>query len=305
MSLDQPYAGVSLYFSARDGLRLHARCYAAPASHRRPVLCLAGLTRNSRDFHDLAVALSTGPAARTVWALDSRGRGLSQFDENWRNYSIPNEMQDVVDLAIVAQLHGACIIGTSRGGLIAMVLAAVQPSIIGVVVLNDIGPVIGRDGLARIAGYAGRMPLPRSWNDAAELVAGMSRRYFPDVPAEQWGEVARAWFNEKNGMPAPGYDAAIGRTISVTAAPLPELWPQFMALSGVPMLAIRGANSDILSESIHAEMQRRHPDCANLLVHGQGHAPLLKDQPTIGAIARFLAATDAGEKVTGRAFNTT
>ncbi len=303
MSLDQQLQGTSHYFSARDGLRLHARCYEAPASRRRPVLCLAGLTRNSRDFHDLAVALSTGPAARTVWALDSRGRGLSEHDKNWRNYAIPVETQDAIDLAIVAGLHRASIVGTSRGGLIAMVLAAAQPSFIGAVVLNDIGPVIERDGLARIAGYVGRMPLPGSWKDAADLVAGMSQRQFPAVPPERWEEVARAWFNEKNGRPAPGYDPAIGRSIPVTAAPIPALWPQFMALSGVPMLAVRGANSDILSEATHLEMQRRHPDCASLVVAGQGHAPLLKDAPTIVAIARFLSTVDAGEEVSGRTFN--
>ena len=295
-------AGRSLWLSARDGLKLHARVYEAAGSRRAPVLCLAGLTRNSRDFHDLAVALSSGPAARTVYALDSRGRGLSAHDPDWKNYSIPVEMGDVIDLATVAGLHGATIVGTSRGGLIAMVLAAAMPGIIGAVVLNDIGPVIERDGLARIAGYAGRVPLPATWEAAARLVADMSKRQFPDVPEAHWGEAARAWFNEKDGRPAAGFDPAIAKSLSAAGAAIPELWPQFQALTNVPLLAIRGANSDILSEATLAAMQERHPNCAAVTVKGQGHAPLLKDTSTIAAIAAFAGAVDAGETVAGRMF---
>lgn len=302
MSIDRPAAGRSFYFSARDGLRLHARCYDAPGSRRPPLLCLAGLTRNSRDFHDLAMALSSGPAARSVWALDSRGRGLSEHDRNWGNYALPVEMQDAIDLVTIAGLHGAGIVGTSRGGLIAMIMAAAQPTIIGAVVLNDIGPVIEREGLARIAGYVSRLPVPTSWQEAGELVAQMSKAHFHNIAPETWMEVAKAWFNEKDGRPAPGYDPAIGKTIPVTSAPIPVLWPQFMALKHAPVLVVRGANSDILSEATEAEMQRRHPECAAIKVPDQGHAPLLKDTATIESIAAFLLAADAGEKISGRVF---
>lgn len=302
MSDGRDTAGRSLYFSARDGLKLHARIYEAPATRRPPVLCLAGLTRNSRDFHDLAVALSTGPDPRSVYALDSRGRGLSEHDRDWKNYSIPVEMQDVIDFATVAGLHGATVVGTSRGGLITMVLAAAQPTIIGAVVLNDIGPVIERDGLVRISGYVGRTPLPGTWAEAAQLVAGMSKRAFPAVPDAQWEAVARAWFNEKDGRPARGYDPKIGRTMSVDAAPIPQLWPQFMALAEVPLLVVRGEHSDILSAATVEEMLRRHPNSATMTVPGQGHAPLLMDRQSISAIARFIAAAEAGERIGGRNF---
>ena len=177
-----------------------------------------------------------------------------------------------------------------------------QPTTIGAVVLNDIGPVIERDGLARIAGYAGRMPLPGSWPAAGAMIADMSRKQFPDVSGQQWEDVARAWYNEKDGRPAPGYDPAIARSISVTATSIPQLWPQFQALTGVPMLVIRGENSDILSPATMVEMARRHPDCATLVVPHQGHAPLLKDQRSIAAIAQFVAAVEAGESVAGRDF---
>ena len=289
-------------FTSRDGLALHAQCYDAPSSPRPPVLCLAGLTRNGRDFHDLAMALSTGPNARRVYTLDSRGRGLSQYDREWRNYTIPIEMHDVIDFATVTGLHGATVIGTSRGGLIAMVLAAIQPTILRAVVLNDIGPVIERDGLSRIAGYVGRMPLPGSWAEAADIVAGMNQRGFPAIPKEQWIEIARAWFNESDGRPARGYDPNLGRTMSVKDGPAPTLWPQFEALGALPLLVIRGENSDILSAATVKEMQSRHADCSVLDVPGEGHAPFLKDNRSIGAITRFIAAVDSGERVADRDF---
>ena len=299
---DGGHGGIrKIEFSARDGLRLHGECHLAPGT-RRPVLCLAGLTRNGRDFNDLAAALSTGPDARCVYTLDSRGRGLSDSDPDWKNYTIAVEMQDVIDFAIVTGLHAATVIGTSRGGLIAMVLAAAQPTLLGAVVLNDIGPVIERDGLARIAGYVGRMPLPGSWKEAAEIVAGMSRRSFPHLPMEVWADVARAWFNEKDGRPVRGYDPNLSRTLSVKDGPVPELWPQFAALGKLPLMVIRGEHSDILSAATQSQMKARHDNCSTLLVPGEGHAPLLKDARSITAIQRFLLAADRGEPVGSRDF---
>lgn len=280
-------------FSARDGLRLHARHYPAPASARRPVLCLAGLTRNARDFHDLATALAgPGETTREVYALDSRGRGRSEHDRDWNNYSLAVELNDALDFMAMKGLHDAAVIGTSRGGLLAMLMSVMRPTTVGAVVLNDVGPVLEREGLARIVAYVGRMPLPKDWGEAAELVREMNRRHFPAVPDAQWEEFAHAWFNEENGLPTPGYDANISRALSFTDGPIPEMWPQFGALSRVPVLAIRGETSDLLSEKTLAEMRARHPRLTTLTVPGQGHAPLLKDAATISAIAEFLATTD-------------
>ncbi len=278
-----------IHFSARDGLRLYARHYPCPGSMNRPVLCLAGLTRNSRDFHDLASALT---GERDVYALDCRGRGLSEHDANWKNYTLLVEVNDALDFMAMKGLHDTTIVGTSRGGLIAMMMAVLRPCAIGAVVLNDIGPVIEREGLARIAAYAGRIPLPASWTEATSLVRELSERHFQGVPDSQWEEVARAWFNEKSGRPAPGYDANIAKAISALDGPIPELWPQFGALARVPVLAIRGENSDILSVKTLEEMRARHPHFSASTVMGQGHAPLLKDAPSISAISEFLANTD-------------
>ncbi|HET6322103.1 MAG TPA: alpha/beta hydrolase [Hyphomicrobium sp.] len=288
-----------IYYTSRDGLRLHGRRYPAPLGSKgaRPVLCLAGLTRNGRDFHDLAVALSRHPhAPRTVYTLDYRGRGLSDFDPEWRNYSISVEMLDVLDFVALTGLDDAAFIGTSRGGLITMLIAAAQPTAIGAVVLNDIGPVIEHDGLARISGYVGRVPLPYSWPDAARMVRDLNRRQFPAISEAVWEEAARQWYNEKNGKPAPGYDANLGNALSVLDGPIPALWPQFEALKRVPLMVLRGENSDILTAETVEEMRRRHPAMATVTVANQGHAPLLKDAPTIEAVRHFLSATDAGRQ---------
>jgi pimeloyl-ACP methyl ester carboxylesterase len=281
-------------FSARDGLRLYARRYPAKIkSGRRPVLCLAGLTRNCRDFHDIALALSQHlRAPRDVYSIDMRGRGLSEHDRDWLNYSVPVELQDVIDFMTMTGLHDAGIIGTSRGGLIAHMLAAAQPTRIGAVVLNDIGPVVETEGLIRIAGYVGRTPVPKNWGDAARVVLELSRRDFPGMTEASAEVFAHQLFNERNGKPAAGYDAKLSKCLSVLDGPMPALWPQFDGLKRVPVLVVRGANSDLLSRKTVEEMHHRHPHLSSIEVPGEGHAPLLHDAPTINAIAGFFGEAD-------------
>ncbi len=283
-----------LHFTTRDGLRLYARRYRAHRDGgRRPVLCLAGLTRNSRDFHVMAGALcGHAQTPRDVYTLDTRGRGQSEHDRDWRNYSVPVEMLDALDFMTCCELADVAVVGTSRGGLIAMVMAAAQPSAIGAVVLNDIGPVIETDGLLRIAGYVGRTPVPHSWEHAGQIAQELNHRQFPNVTAEGWREIARQWFNDKNGRPVPSYDPRLGRSLSVLEGPMPQLWPQFGALRRVPAMVIRGANSDLLSAETVARMAERHPSLVAHVVPGEGHAPLLHDAPTLDAIDAFLVNTD-------------
>jgi pimeloyl-ACP methyl ester carboxylesterase len=283
-----------VFFTSRDGLRLYARHYAAPGSRRRPAVCLPGLTRNSRDFHDLASHLSdpSNTAARSVWAVDYRGRGRSAHDPNAQNYSLQIELLDVLDLMTLAGLHDAAVIGTSRGGLLAMVMAAVRPTAIGAVVLNDIGPVIERSGLLRIVAYVGRIPLPATWSEATALVRDLNARQFPGVAEHLWEDLSRQWFNDDHGRPTHAYDQRLGATMSILDSEIPTLWPQFEALSSRPTLVLRGEHSDILSESTVREMRLRHPRLEAMTVSGQGHAPLLRERPTLLAIADFLARTD-------------
>jgi pimeloyl-ACP methyl ester carboxylesterase len=286
-----------IFFTSQDGLRLYARHYVAPPSLRRPVLCLAGLTRNSRDFHVLASFLSDprNPLSRDVYTLDYRGRGRSEWDKSWRNYALQVEMTDAIDLMTICGLSEVAVIGTSRGGLLAMVMACLRPTAIGAVVLNDIGPVIEREGLVRILAYVGRIPLPPTWDDATALVRDISIRSFPAVPEHQWPEIARQWFNDEHGRPTPAYDPELAKAMSVLDGPLPALWPQFEAMARLPVMAIRGELSDILAEQTLTEMRLRHPALVPVTVREQGHAPLLHDQTTLHAINDFLGAADPAE----------
>lgn len=284
-----------IFYTSHDGLRLYARHYAgAPAARRRPVVCIPGLTRNARDFHALASYLSdpANPQAREVYAVDLRGRGRSARDPNWRNYNVQVEMLDVLDLMTITGVQKPAIIGTSRGGLIAMLMATARPTSMGAVVLNDIGPVIERDGLTRIVAYTGRVPLPASWREAEALVENMNKRTFPALRADDWALVARDWFDDVNGQPAHSYDQNLAKTMSLFDGPAATFWPQFEALSYLPTLAIRGALSDVLSDQTLREMEIRHPRLDTLVVPGQGHAPLLREPGTHKAIADFLATAD-------------
>ncbi len=284
--------------TTRDGLKLYARHYPAAGSRLNPALCLPGLTRNSRDFHALATALSDpgSGAPRAVYTLDFRGRGLSDRDGEPKNYAVPVEAEDVIEVVAALGIAGAGIIGTSRGGLVAMVLAAMKPEILGPVVLNDIGPVLESTGLERIAGYVGKASMPgarpNTWAEAAATVKAIDQQQFPDISDAGWEAIARQRFNEADGRPVPGYDGAIGRSITLPEGPLPTLWPQFDAMSAIPVMVVRGALTDLLSEETVAEMGRRHPGLAVTSVAGQGHAPLLEDASTISAISRFLSLAD-------------
>jgi pimeloyl-ACP methyl ester carboxylesterase len=239
-----------IFYASFDDLRLHVRHYPAPDAKLRSVICLAGLTRNGRDFNHLATYLSRHPGRpRNVYCLDYRGRGASQYDRNWRNYVPYIELLDTLDFLTVQGLHRAGIVGTSRGGIIAMMMAAFRPTAMGPVVLNDIGPVIETRGLARIVGYVGRMPVPRTWPDAVWLMREMNEWAFPTFDDADWEDMARGIFDERKGRLALAYDRRLARAFGRIdlSRPVPDLWPQFIALGQVPAFVLRGANSDVLS----------------------------------------------------------
>ena len=292
-----------IFFTARDGVRLYARHYPAPPrtspGRCRPALCLPGLTRNSRDFHDLATFLTdpANPSARDVYAVDYRGRGRSANDPDWRNYTLQAEITDVLDFMTLAGVTDAAVVGSSRGGIIAMLMASQRPTSVGSVVLVDIGPVIEREGLLRIVAYVGRIPLPATWEEAGALVRDLNRRQFPAVPDHHWDDIARQWFNDANNRPVHGYDQELAKAIAVPAGTLPALWAQFSALASRPLLSIRGEHSDILSEATVAEMRLRHPNLETYTVKGQGHAPLLRDRASQIEIADFMLRADRAESM--------
>jgi pimeloyl-ACP methyl ester carboxylesterase len=285
------------HYTSRDGLRLYARRYAAGKDDgARPVLCLPGLTRNAKDFHLLATHLSeASEPTRDVYCVDYRGRGQSDHDRDWGNYTPYNEMLDILDFMTITGLHEACVIGTSRGGIIAMLMAVMRPTAIGVCVLNDIGPVLETGGLARIKGYVGKTPVPANWQEAGGIVKTMNEQFFPYIEDDEWEQIARQMFADAGGRPQSDYDPKLANAMDQIdlSKKVPAMWPQFQALSHAPTLVLHGENSDLLSETTVREMAKRHPRLTTHTVPDQGHPPLLRDMETMELIAGFIAAADS------------
>lgn len=285
----------SLFVTARDGLRLHARDYGALDATALPVICLPGMARNARDFHELALALSgDARTPRRVLALDYRGRGLSAFDKDWRNYDIRVELDDLMQVLVAAGIVEAVFVGTSRGGLLTMALAAARPALIRGVVMNDIGPVIDARGLLRIRGYVGKLPVPRSFGEGVEILKRLADQQFSAFDDEDWELMARGTWTDRDGAMRPDYDPNLMKVLEELdlEAPLPILWDYFAGLNHVPLLAIRGENSDLLAQATLREMGERHPDCETIEVPGEGHAPLLGRKGMIRRIGKLLAKAE-------------
>ena len=290
---------VSHFVTTQDGLKLHVRAYGASATSALPVVCLPGLARTGADFHRLASALADNTEhPRHVLALDYRGRGLSDYDSNPDNYSLPIELADILLVLTTLEIGKAVMVGTSRGGLLAMLLGSVRPAALAGVVLNDIGPVIEPHGLARIKGYIGQLPQPKSFEEAAEVLRQLFSPQFPALSAGDWMELAQRTFRDQDGRIIADYDPKLAhalRDVDVERPP-PALWEQFDKLADIPMLIIRGANSDLLSPATFEAMRARRLQCETLVVPDQGHAPLLTDDQTIsriGAFVRFCEHSDA------------
>jgi len=286
----------SVFLSAPDGLRLHARCYGRPSSPALPVVCLPGLARTAADFETVAAAL-TGETElpRRVIALDYRGRGLSDYDRDPANYSFQTELADVLAVVTALEAMPAVFLGTSRGGVLTMLLAALRPAAIAGVVLNDIGPVIEPKGLMRIKGYVGRMPQPKSIAEGAEILRRLFDAQFPRLTSEDWLAAARRTFKQQDGAWVPTYDVRLAKTMEGIdfERPLPALWKEFDALANVPLMVVRGANSDLLSAATVNAMRTRRSAMETFEVADQGHAPLLAEADVIGRIAEFVMACDA------------
>ena len=285
-----------LWCVSQDGLKLYARDYGPRRARLMPVVCIPGLSRTTRDFHVLAGHLASRPRKRRrVLALDLRGRGRSDYDRDARNYTPKQEMLDVLDVMTAAAIERAVIVGTSRGGLIAMGIAAARPGVLAGAVLNDIGPRIEAQGLMRIVGQLSRMPRPRTWEEAGQLMQRLFEDSFTDLRDDDWDRFAREIFRDDNGRPRPDFDRKIIRSLgvdSISESSLPELWPLFEAMAHMPVLALRGANSDILTPATLQEMARRHPDFTSVTVAHRGHAPFLSEAASIAAIDEFMNRID-------------
>jgi len=269
----------SQFVSAPDGLRLHVRAYGASGGDRLPVVCLPGLSRNGSDFEALAEALSQASGkARRVLAIDMRGRGRSEYDSNPANYSLPVELGDVVAVVTALAAEPAIFVGTSRGGILMMLLAALRPTAIAGAVFNDIGPVIENKGVLRIKGYVGKQPQPKSIEDGAEILRRLFSAQFTRFTPDDWIDQARLNWWIKDGQLVAPYDPALSKTLEDSGLdrPPPALWAQFDAVPKVPVMVIRGEHSDILSAATVAAMKARRPAMSAIEIEGEGHPPRLE-----------------------------
>ena len=284
---------VSRWWSSPDGLRLHARDYAgAEGPSRLPVIAIHGLTRNSRDFENVAPWIAA--TGRRVLALDVRGRGLSDRDPRPMRYKPPVYAKDVLALLDQQGISRAIFLGTSMGGLITMAVAVFRVKAIAGAILNDVGPEVSPVGLKRIAAYVGRQTAPvETWADAAAYVKGNNETAFPGRDDAFWDAFARRAFSEgADGRPVLDYDPDINVPIKAAGprALTPNLWPYFNRLANrVPTMVVRGGTSDLLDEAIVEKMRRKARKTAVVEIPGIGHAPMLDEPEAKAAILDFLS----------------
>jgi pimeloyl-ACP methyl ester carboxylesterase len=272
------------YFTVRDGLRLHYRDYPGDPS-KPPILCLPGLTRNSRDFGEFAERYS--PRFR-VLAMDFRGRGMSDYDPVPARYVPPTYAYDVIELLDQREIPEAIFVGTSLGGLVTMAMAVFAPQRIAAAILNDVGPDLNTAGLDRIKSYVGSGARFQSWDEVGEAVAA-NNGGFENYTHDDWVRMAKRNCREDNGEIVFDYDMAIAEPFE-SAGPAPEIdaWPFFAALAQKPLLVVRGARSDLLSAEALEKMQAAAPAMKSAVVAGVGHAPDLGEPEAVTAIEAFL-----------------
>ena len=278
------------YFTTRDGLKLYYREYEGDPD-KLPLLCLPGLTRNSQDFEALAQHVAP---RRSVITPDQRGRGRSQYDPTWLNYHPGTYVEDMWTLLRHLAIERVVVVGTSLGGVMAMLMASTRPQALGGVVLNDIGPELDPVGTRRIQSYVGKLPPVASWDDAVAQMKLMFAESLPGFSDERWRTFAATSFVEdEHGIPRLASDPKIGElTRAVAPGAAPTVWPAFAALKDIPVLALRGALSDLLSEATFERMQHEKPDLVRVTIPNRGHTPLLDEPESLAAIDRVLDALE-------------
>jgi len=281
------------FHTVPDGLKINYRDYppAGGVARGGPVVCLHGLSRNVKDFHDVAPAIAA--TGRRVITASMRGRGLSGWDANSDRYHPGVYAGDVTSLLDALDIPRAVFVGTSMGGIIAMIIAVLEPDRVTAVVLNDIGPEISDVGLDRIKSYVGRGVPVASWDEAAACARKTNGRAFPcETGAQFWDAFARRTYRETDAGVVLDYDPAIGEPVRQGQAAPPDLWPGFNAFADKPILIVRGALSDILTAQTVAEMKARRADLRHVDVADVGHAPMLTEPAASSALQQFLSEID-------------
>jgi pimeloyl-ACP methyl ester carboxylesterase len=277
-------------WTSADGLKLFARVWGE-RGRRAPVICIPGLTRNSRDFDEVAPWMAG--QGRQVYAVDLRGRGRSARDPDPSHYNPRTYADDVAGLLRSIGAPKALFVGTSLGGVVTFTLAARHGGCIAAAVINDVGPQVPAAAVARISSYVGKAPAVASWNDAAQYCRMLNGEMMPHYAAADWERMSRRLFvDDGSGKPVLDYDAAIFRPVARWQMRLatPLVWMAWKRLArSVPVLLLRGANSDVLPAQIAARMQRASPNVTLAEVPGVGHAPMLDEPAARAAIEAFLA----------------
>jgi pimeloyl-ACP methyl ester carboxylesterase len=279
-------ASRDIRFTSADGLSLYGRDYPASGA-ATPILCLAGLTRTSRDFEPLAQWLA---GTRRLISMDYRGRGRSAYADP-TTYRPDVELADALCLLDHLGIERVNVIGTSRGGIIAMIMAAQFPQRLNGVLLNDVGPVIENASLIRIRSYLGKASLFKHWADAVAALKA-SNPGFESLSEAEWLSFAQRIFVEKDGWISHDYDLRLAEAFptdeEIERAESPDLWPLFDALTAFPAMVLRAENSDLLSAATVTQMKKRHPRLAAYTIRDRGHVPFLDEPDAKGAIGAWL-----------------
>lgn len=284
--MNKPSRWADRFWTSGDGLKLHYRDYPGPLE-LPPLLCLPGLTRNARDFEPVADRFA---GDWRVLSIEFRGRGLSQADPDPANYRPATYVTDLLKLLDQLGVADAVFVGTSLGGLVTMAMAAVEPERIAGALLNDIGPEIDPAGLARIATYVGKESSFASWDESVAAISERNRPIYPDYGRAEWERLARRLLRENpDGRLVFDYDPRIADGFKAPAeAPAAAAWDMFRALDGRPVTILRGALSDLLSQSIAERMAGQIGDCELVTVPAAGHAPTFDEPESIAALERLL-----------------
>ncbi len=277
------------FIPAANGLKLHARAYGG--GEKTPVLCLHGLTRNAADFEDLAPKIAA--IGHDVYALTFRGRGRSDYDPDYLNYHPLTYRDDALAVMDALDMPEAVLVGTSLGGITTMLVNEAAPTRVKAAVINDVGPELAPEGIARIAGYAGKTKTDvADLEEAAAEIRAVNGVAFPEATDEFWRTFARRTFRENaDGSWTLAYDPNIGKALT-EVGPAPDLWAPFESLKDTPTLIIRGGISDLLSPEIISKMRAVHPNFDYAEVPNVGHAPMLTEPAAWKAIEKFLNGFD-------------
>lgn len=281
----------NLEIRTKDGLRLHVEDWGDPLSPATPLLCLSGLTRNTRDFRELA---ELHAPHRRVVTFDYRGRGRSDRDGNWRNYRPEVYLDDVFQVVAATNLHHFIVVGTSLGGLLTMGMGLAMPAAFKAAVINDIGPDFTPGGVERILAAIGEDKPQSDWDAAMEHIASnFLPGSYPRADEKTYRKLAETAFKPgDDGKLHFSWDVAIAKAL-IEGKPPGDLWPPFLSLKQKPILLVRGETSDLLSAETAQLMAARHPDLTEVCVSGTPHAPTLDEPEVEKAVNEFLARIDS------------